>query len=176
MAKGKATVEYLKGPVMFARVFEWNLDEGEYAPEGGQYRLDIGLGKDDKKKVLSWNKRYGAKEYKDEWSDGVVEGLDYYGFKRPHVGKLKKLGGPPSVVDADNSDWDEDVAIGNGSICTLKLNVYRGVAGGKPYTSVTLLGIRVDEHVPYEMNDDDDGEDDHQTTDGTDGADDEIPF
>ena len=175
MAKGKATIEYLKGPVMFARVFEWNLDEGEYAPEGGQYRLDIGLGKDDVKTVLSWNKRYGAKEYKEEWSDGVVEDMAYYGFKRPHEGKIKKLGGPPAVVDAEGKPWDEDVAIGNGSVCTLKLNVYKGTAGGKPYTSVILMGVRVDEHVPFVMDDDDEeGSDDSVDHDSAD--DNNMPF
>lgn len=158
-----SNTHYFKGPVMFAKLFEGNRDKGKYAPEGGQYTIDIGLKAKDAKLVKSWNKRYKAKTYKAPYDEGVVDGLQYFQFKRKHVHKIDDLGGPPKVVDAEGNAWNKGL-IGNGSVCTVKLNVYSGTyedEAGKswPFTAASLEGVRVDEWVPYGKDEDDDGDD-----------------
>lgn len=162
--KGKTV--YFQGPVKWAKVFEFNMDDGEYAPEGGQYTIDIGLGKKEIKEVLTWNKNYEPKDDED------FKGVQFIKFKRKnrHLSKKGKLikdwSGPPKVVDADGNPWDEDKLIGNGSICTVKLNVTEG----KMFSFVRLEGVRVDEHVAYEPDeDDDDTDEDNENSD-------DIPF
>lgn len=174
------TTHYFRGPVMFAKVFEGNRDKGMYAPEGGQYTIDIGLKGSDVKLVKSWNKRYAPKKYKPPYDEGVDDKLEYFQFKRRHEqfnknGELiTEWSGPPKVFDDERNDWGNRGLIGNGSVCTIKLNVYNGTftdnAGKQlPYTSVRLDGVRVDEWVEYEGNKSDDTEDDND-------IDDEIPF
>lgn len=172
-----ATV-YLQGPVMFARVFEHNKDEGQYAPEEGQYVIDIGLDKTDAKKVKSWNKLYTPKEYPEEYQDGVDESKSYFKFKRKHKhlsrkGKLiKAWSGPPKVVfkDMDFEDTDAFPTIGNGSICTIKLNVETAQGRNGPMTFVRLEGVRVDELVVFEPEEPEEEEQNNETLN------DEIPF
>lgn len=164
----KNTTAYFVGPVLFAQVFERNRatpEQSEYVPEGGQYKISIGLTKEDAKLVKSWNKRYEGKTKEDfeessktgDAPEGIVDGLQYFTFRRDHIKTNKKgdviheWSGAPKVLNSEGEPWDTDVNIGNGSICTIKLDVYEGRnAKGQAYTIVRLEGVRVDEHVPYE--------------------------
>lgn len=178
-------IVYLQGPVMFAKVFKGNRDQGMFAPPGGQYTIDIGLKGNDVKMVKGWNNRYKAKDYKPEYSEGVVKGYQYFQFKRKHEQYNKdheiigEWSGPPKIVDEDGNDWDNRGLIGNGSVCTVKLNVNPGTytdAKGKawPVTFVRLEGIRVDEWVEFEGKKSDDTDDDDEEED--DLPNDGIPF
>jgi len=171
----KEQVYYIVGPIMFAKVFPGNLDKGQYAPEGGQYTIDVGVDKDDKKLIKSWNKRYSEKEYKAPYDEGVDPDLDYFQFKRKNVvlkrdgTEITEWGGPPRVVDSNNKDWDGRGLIGNGSICTLKLSVFKGInADSQAYTTVRLDGVRVDEWVEYkpENTQSDEGQEDSDRPEG----------
>jgi hypothetical protein len=162
MKMSKEKIVYLTGPIMFAKVFENNRDRGTYAPDGGQYTVDIGLTKESYKMARSWNKRYQAKEYDDErYGDMVDDSLQYLQFKRKHIvtkrdGEvIEEWSGPPAVKQSDNTDWEDKGMIGNGSKCTVKLAVFNGTftnEEGKqaPYTTVRLEAIRVDDWVQYD--------------------------
>ena len=137
-------IVYMSGPVRWAKVFDHNRDKGEYAPEGGQYTIDIGLDADDAKEVKKWNRLYTGK--KDEKA-----GLTYFQFKRKHTafkndGELiEAWSGPPTVYDDEGNPWTVGL-IGNDSVCTVKLAV--NSVGSK--TFVRLEGVRVDTLVPFE--------------------------
>jgi hypothetical protein len=179
---------YFTGPVMFAMVFEGNRDRGEYAPEGGQYTIDIGIkDKKDIKKIKSWNSNYKARTYKGDYGDDAEADCSYFQFKRKHILKNKETGeliddwcGPPTVLNKDNEEWGADTGvIGNGSVCTVKLAVSDGAfidSDGKPrtVTFVRLESLRVEEWVKYEAPDSDETEDDEDDSDVD--TDDEIPF
>lgn len=144
MNEATSKLVYFQGPVMWAKVFSFNRDKGDYAPEGGQYTISVGLDPKDTKQVKGWNRLYTGKEGED--------GLTYFEFKRKHI-HLNKDGeliepwsGPPVVVDKEGHGWGEVSLIGNGSVCSIKLNVT--TLGTK--TFVRLEGVRVDELVPYE--------------------------
>lgn len=152
---------YLRGPIMYAKVFERNRDkkgfEGQYEPYDGMYLITIGLNADDAKVVRKWNRMYAPKELGDKGfteENGAVDDVQYFTFKRKHIhskrnGELiSEWSGPPTVVDSEGNDWSDDVDIGNGSICTVKLDVTK--PKGNPITYVRLEKIRVDDHVPYE--------------------------
>jgi hypothetical protein len=149
-------VVFLQGPVKWAKVFEGNRNKGtEKYPvaAGGQYEISLGLNAKDLKEVKSYNRLYGGKVY-DKLDKNYLPGdskLTYITFKRKHE-HLKNNGdvihewsGAPDVRADDNTPWGKDL-IGNGSVCTVKLDVT--TKGGK--TFVRLEGLRVDEHVEYE--------------------------
>lgn len=166
----KNITAYLQGPVLYACVFPSNMKkEGQYVPEGGEYTIMIGLDKEDAKLVKKWNRLYVGKdrdafEEPKQGSDeprevpeGFVDGVLYFTFRRRNKvwkknGELiEEWSGAPEVVDADDNPWDPEVMIGNGSICSIKLDVFMGKnAEGKDYTSVRIDKIRVDQHVPFE--------------------------
>jgi len=147
-------IVYLQGPAKWSKVFEGNRDMGDYAPEDGQYTIDIGLDAKDTKLVKSWNRMYTGRKYtKDD--DNYLAGdekLTYFQFKRKHK-HFKKDGesvvrmwsGAPKVVDNLGDEWPGDL-IGNSSIVTVKLDVT--TMGSRTY--VRLEGVRVEEHVEYE--------------------------
>lgn len=151
---------YLQGPVMYPRVTEDTKTlgyEDQYKDYGGMYQVVIGLDDEDAEAVMKWNRMYEPKELGDKGyteDKGAVEGKKYFTFKRRHNHMDKKgetigaWSGPPEVVDAYGNPWDMDVAIGNGSICTVKLDVTK--PKGSKITYVRLEKIRVDEHEPYE--------------------------
>jgi len=132
-------IVYMAGPVRWAKVFDHNRDTGEYAPEGGQYTIDIGLDAEDTKEVKGWNRLYTGKK-------DAETGLTYFQFKRKHTafkndGELiEAWSGPPALL------MEGEGLIGNGSVCTVKLAVNK--VG--PKTFVRLEGVRVDTLVPYE--------------------------
>jgi len=148
------TIVYLRGPVKWAKVFEGNRDKGKYAPADGQYAIDIGLTDKDLKQVKTWNRLYTGKKYPKihkAYEPGDSK-LTYICFKRKHKhfkvdGEtvIEEWSGAPAILDEDGDDWDNGF-IGNGSVCTVKLDVT--TVEGKTY--VRLEGIRVEEHVEFE--------------------------
>lgn len=157
----KLSTVYFTGPCLFAKVFESNRQpEDKYTPKGGQYQIMIGLDDDDFEMVEEWVPLYRAKTVKklEKKNKKVPEAMDpdlnYITFKRNHAvydedGNEKRVNGAPEVVDLDGNPWEGGL-IGNGSIVTVRLDKYDGEGNTGPYTKLTLDGIRIDEHVPYE--------------------------
>jgi len=157
-----ATIEYVSGPVMYARVFENNRDltgfEGQNEQYDGMYEISVGVPSNQKefKKIMSWNRMYAPKTTEDKnfgEDKGAVEGMSYFKFKRKHkhvtkAGKIiQEWGGPPKIVGPDGkTPWDTSVKLGNGTEVTIKLNVDK--PEGSKITYVRLEGIRIDKHVP----------------------------
>ncbi len=151
-------IVYLQGPVKFAKVFEFNRDKGKYAPKDGEYNISVGLTPKDFKVVKGWNRMYQGKVW-DKLDKFYLPGdskLTYVTFKRKHKhfkmdGEtvINEWSGEPTVGWQDDEKFVEWVAgelIGNGSVCTVKLDVT--TVDGR--TFVRLDGVRVDEHVEYE--------------------------
>lgn len=155
-------IVYLQGPVKWAKVFEANRNMGnkDYpVAEGGQYEISIGLNTKDTAEVKGWNRLYTGKVY-PKLDKNYLPGdskLTYFTFKRKHEHLSKKgsvvtdWSGPPNIIDEAGETWwveggDIDL-IGNGSCCTVKLDVT--TVGSR--TFVRLEGLRVDEHVEYEV-------------------------
>ena len=153
-------LEFISGPVMYARVFENNRDlegyEGKYKEHDGMYTVCIGVPEygDDYKRIMGWNRMYapkiGGKDKGFELDRGAVEGMAYFTFKRKHTNPVRaQWGGAPQVVDVDRQNWDSDTMIGNGSTATIKLDVEKSKNNPK-ITFVRLEGLLIEELVPYE--------------------------
>ena len=146
-------IVYLQGPVKWAKVFEGNRDKGKYAPADGSYEISIGLDAKDTKEVKTWNRMYVGKDY-GKLDKNYLPGdskLTYFTFRRKHKhfkadGEtvIDEWSGAPVVCNAENHVWGKDL-IGNGSVCTVKLDVT--TVEGK--TFVRFEGLRVEEHVEY---------------------------
>jgi hypothetical protein len=151
---------------MFANVFPFNMKKSEYTSPDGDFTIDIGVDKDTAKLVKSWSGLYKFKDtddYGEDYQSACQDDVKYVTFKRNNVvrGKkgqiLEEFSGPPKVVDADGKPFPDETHIGNGSVCTIKLNVYKGGGSndkGKqiPFVKVRLDGVRVEELVAYEGN------------------------
>ena len=159
-------IVFLSGPVKFAKVFDFNRDKGKYAPKDGEYNISVGLTAKDFKVVKGWNRMYQGKVW-DKLNKFYLPGdskLTYVTFKRKHKhfkadGEtvIHEWSGPPDVFDDGGGLWtdtDKVELIGNGSVCTVKLDVT--TVGDK--TFVRLDGVRVDEHVEYVSNDEEERE------------------
>jgi len=135
---------------MYPRIFEANMDTGQYAAEGGQYSIEVGVNEEDAKRVLSWNRMYKPREYPD------YPGLQFFKFKRKNEVRrskdnsiIEEWSGPPKVVhQSDGTEW-EDGFVGNGSTGTLKLDVSVVRNGKRSLTFVRLEVVAIDELVPY---------------------------
>lgn len=156
-------IVYLQGPVKWAKVFEGNRSMGttKYpVAEGGQYEISVGLDTKDTKEIKSYNRLYTGKVYK-KLDKNYLPGddkLTYFTFKRKHAhlrndgSVINEWSGEPTIVDGGGIPWYDEYLkgmpqlIGNGSVCTVKLDVT--TVEGR--TFVRLEGIRVDEHVEYE--------------------------
>jgi hypothetical protein len=158
---------YIKGPVIWAKVFERNRDYGNEevpldAKFNGRYSIGIGVDKEMTKTIKKWNRLYSGKlisemnsKSKDllhDISEEYGDDLRFFTFWRNHTHAIKNgdvidaWGGPPVVVDKANFAWDSEVNIGNGSMCTIKLSV--STAGNKTY--VRLEGVRIEDLVEFE--------------------------
>lgn len=159
---------YLKGKARYARPF--HLDTGENLPDDsdikaklmktdGIYSTMIVLPYDNRDDAVEALDKQGVpvdglmgnlvKRIKND--DGSVEIV--YKVVRPHNEpsfKEDSLMGPPKVIDKDGVEWDPEVAIGNGSDITVKLNVWIGNKAKK----VRWEALRVDELVEYERPED----------------------
>ena len=159
-------IVYTTGPVKFAKVFERNRNHGSEAypvAEGGIYEVSVGVDDDMLKTIKKWNRLYQGKVYTDGGSakqdkhfvDGDA-GFTFITFNRRHEFRktdgdlITEWSGAPAVVDKDGKPWDPTVNIGNGSICTIKLNVNK--SGSK--TFIRLEGVRVETHVPHIVEED----------------------
>lgn len=183
-------IHYLSGPCMYARIFEGTRDmegyEGKHLPYDGAYEILVGVPEygPEYKMIMGWNRMYapkiGGKDKGFELERGAVEGLAYFRFNRKHDPKKAnpkanaRWGGPPSVIAADTPpvDWNDEVAIGNGSLVTLKIDV-ENLKSNPKINFVRLEAVRVDEHVPYEP---DTGEAKTESEPTPDNFGDEIPF
>ena len=152
-------IVYLQGPVKFAKVFDFNRDKGKYAPKDGEYNISVGLSPKDFKVVKGWNRMYQGKVWEklDKFYLPGDSKLTYVTFKRKHKhfkadgeSVISEWSGPPTVINDTGLDWciggGKTDLIGNGSVCTVKLDVT--TVGDR--TFVRLDGVRVDEHVEYE--------------------------
>ena len=149
----RTKIVFISGPVKFAKVFDFNRDKGKYAPKDGEYNISVGLSPKDFKVVKGWNRMYQGKVW-DKLDKFYLPGdskLTYVTFKRKHKhykadgeSVISEWSGPPIVVNSVGDPWD-DALIGNGSVCTVKLDVT--TVDGR--TFVRLDGVRVDEHVAY---------------------------
>lgn len=162
-------IVYLSGPILYACVFERNKKKNKYTDEHGEFTVTIGLDKPASKLIKSWNKMYQGRELDEifkednmppEADDDKYNSLSYFTFKRKakvfkKTGEeIAEFGGEPDVKDSDGNKWDDDTNIGNFSIGTVKLNVFRGAfqKDGKtvPFVQVRLEALKVDDLVEYE--------------------------
>lgn len=147
----KSEIHYIQGPCMYAKVFEHNRDlkgyEDSYVEHDGMYTIMVGVDKksDAYKRIMSWNSNYepriGGTE-KLPLDKGAVKDLAYFTFKRKHSFIISRgerkgetiadFGGSPKVLTLEDTsdkpstlvDFPANTLIGNGSLVTVKLDVY----------------------------------------------------
>lgn len=161
---------YIKGQAHYLRPYF--LDTGENLPDDsdikakllrteGIYQTRIKLPFDNRDDALEYLEGKGvpvdgmmAQRVKRE-EDAEGNKIITYKVSRPHVEPSfeDSYMGAPKVVDAEGNPWDEEVLIGNGSDITVKLDVWIGTKAKK----VRWEGVRVDNLVPYEPQDDQEG-------------------
>ena len=153
---------YIEGEALYIRPYF--LDKGENLPEGEQKDKILRTGGIYTTQVkLPFDNRDDAEEYlnsKGIPTDGLMGNLlkrvkrddgsvdIVYKVVRPHEEPNfdEPYMGPPKVLGADNSEWDKEVLIGNGSKITVKLDVWVGTKSKK----VRWEAVRVEELIPYE--------------------------
>jgi len=159
---------FIKGKTLYARPFHRdtgeNLDDDSEIKQklqktDGVYNTEI---------VLPFDNRDDAEEYlngKGIPTDGMMGNLlkrrtdadgnkiVVYKITRPHLEPNFEdpVLGPPEVIDSEGDPWNEEVLIGNGSEVTVKLDVWIGTKAKK----IRWEGMRVDELVSYELQDED---------------------
>ena len=175
----------LTGLGYWAKVFEDNRDltgfEDALKDVGGQTCIDMDLDVDMMQKLSD------SKSMKKGSASADNEGLTRVRFTRKWQENYG--GGAPKVTKADGTAWDfdEDGAIGNGSVVEVLLNVYD--TSRKSIVGTRLEKVKVLEHVKYEPDEDEDdapapAKQDRQPTSAKkpkaapvdDLEDDEIPF
>ena len=129
------TVVYLSGVAKWAKVHD---PDTKFDPEGS-YSLDLFL--DDASQAVYDTVGLQLKKREED-------GEYFYSFKRRHAGQ--KFGedhvfGPPAVFGEDGRTRFTG-KIGNGSVVTVKLEVYDSRKG----RAHRLDSVRVDELVPYD--------------------------
>ena len=175
----------LTGLGYWAKVFEDNRDltgfEDALKDVGGQTCIDMDLDVDMLQKLRD------SKSMKKGSASADNEGMTRVRFTRKWQENYG--GGAPKVTKADGTVWDfdEDGAIGNGSVVEVLLNVYD--TSRKSIVGTRLEKVKVLEHVKYEPDEDEDDtpaptQQDRQPTSAKkpkaapvdDLEDDEIPF
>ena len=142
----------LTGLAYWAKVFPENRDltgfENALADVGGQTTIDVDLDGDNMAKLTKSRSMKRGTSSKDN------DGLTRVRFTRRWEDKI--AGGAPVVVKADGQPWDydEDGAIGNGSIVEVVLSVYD--TSRKSIVGTRLEKVKVVEHKPYDPDADDD--------------------
>ena len=146
----------VRGTVKYAQVMERNRDLGDdetqagraIAAKEGVYKITVYP--DDINAFISEceDKKVAMKSMGYDFIQHDEEG-DYVILRRPHKAPVTKdgeelthLGGPPKIKDADGNTWDDEVNIGNGSVCEVAFQVWG--QGNK-----RLVAIKVLEHVEY---------------------------
>ena len=142
----------LTGLGYWAKVFEDNRDltgfEDALKDVGGQTCIDMDLDVDMMQKLRD------SKSMKKGSASADNEGLTRVRFTRRWQENYG--GGAPKVTKADGIAWDfdEDGAIGNGSVVEVLLNVYD--TSRKSIVGTRLEKVKVLEHVKYEPDEDED--------------------
>jgi hypothetical protein len=144
-----------EGTAKFAKVFEHNRDMGENLMDGdqkskivaeeGHYLLTVEITPETKKQMIA--EGVPTKGMVGQLFKQDDEGNASYKCKRPHFNPRinrgeGKIMGAPVVMDADSTEWDEQVLIGNGSKLKVRLDVWEGKI-------VTLHAVKVLELVEY---------------------------
>jgi hypothetical protein len=144
----------LTGLGYWAKVFEDNRDltgfEDALKDVGGQTCIDMDLDVDMMQKLRD------SKSMKKGSDSADNEGMTRVRFTRKWQENYG--GGAPKVTKADGTAWDfdEDGAIGNGSVVEILLNVYD--TSRKSIVGTRLEKVKVLEHVKYEPDEDGDEE------------------
>jgi len=146
------------GPVEWAKVYEHNRDmngyEGSWVKNEGGYSILQVLSKEEMAKLMAAGSSKKAKQAR------LMDGEIVVGFQRLHKvfnkngEEITKAGGAPIVVGPDNEPFTE--IIGNGSIAEITNLVSTWqMPDGKTASRTTLQKIKILEHVPYEVADED---------------------
>lgn len=135
----------LFGELVYPQVFEFNRDKtgpnDAWKDRGGATKLTLVMDQENKDKLVA----SGCRMKIHDTDDGRYS----IQLRRYWVhDKIPELGGSPSVVRADGSQWnpDEDGLIGNGSTGFVIVSVYDTKTG----KGTRLEGVQVIDHVPYE--------------------------
>lgn len=126
---------YVTGKCKWARVYESQMD----TKFGEKFHITV---YPDEASMIQL-KTSGARVKAREDEDGVN-----FKFSKDNKREFKgveKVLGPPQVLDADGKSTFDKI-IGNGSTVTVKLAVYDSKFG----KGTRLEAVRVDEHVPFE--------------------------
>lgn len=130
--------EYLSGKAKWAKFF---------VPSAyNKYTVDLNLDQESLGKVLALKKRGVKNVLKNE------EGEYWITLSSPSRIDTKmgpKMMQPPGVVNADGSDWDPKVGVGNGSDITCKVWVRKYSHQGKDMVALRLYGVKVDNLIPF---------------------------
>jgi len=141
----------LTGRGYWAKVFEDNRDltgyEDALKDSGGQCTIDVDLDSTQLEKLQRSKSMLKGKPTEEV-------GITRVRFKRKWTDFIG--GGAPVVVKADGTTWDydEDGAIGNGSLVEVTLAVYD--TSRKAIVGTRLEKVKVLEHKPYNPDADDD--------------------
>jgi hypothetical protein len=156
-------------PIKWAKMTEDDRDMGpedgsdvalKITAKKGQYTVDLMLNAEKKSEFIAAGiptKGLVGQNYKKD-----KNGEDYYYAKAPHFNPLFKdpatgeqgvLIGAPKIwqtVDGEVVPWviSEHGKLGNGTVVTAKFNVYK-------QSIVQLIGLMIEEHVPFEGGGDD---------------------
>jgi len=137
------TIE-LTGTLEWAKLFEFNRDQGEYDVETDGATTVTLLMDDD---VFNMMKNEGVRKKGRPDEEGRGTRVT---FKRAWKDKFDRewAAGPPAVFNPSGSSWDTDTdgLIGNGSVGVVYLDVYDTKMG----TGCRLNGVQVIDHVVFE--------------------------
>jgi hypothetical protein len=142
------SIIYLQGKALWAKVFERNRDREspndmvnqKLKASDGQTSLTLVMDQEE----LAKFEASGSRKKVNNLEDGPA-----VNFTRPWKHRIENFGGAPQIVDADGADWDDSVAIGNGSEVEVAISIYDTQAG----KGTRLEGVKVLELVPYEEGD-----------------------
>jgi len=131
----RSTFEYFTGEAAWAhRLF---IPDEKY----GYWSVNVKLDANERKRL------------KDCGSKLKVNEAGYIVFKRPTMKVWKGVETtlePPVVLDEFGEPLGEDVRIGNGSTVTVKVEIYDYNYQGKPGKGTRLVGVRINDLIPYE--------------------------
>lgn len=130
------------GPCKYARVWEGQIDRKYETPEkGGKWGIIVNLAPEDVKLWNSLGTRGKPQRLADPEKNRDVGDLQLTRFEFNKFGPL----GAPKVIGVE-----EGTSIGNGSIVTVRVEVYPFTYNGVPGRGARLDTVKVNELVPYE--------------------------
>lgn len=125
----------LKGEANWCKLIQPGLT---YDKSGKEWTIDI-------KPTPESLKEYQAEGYTSGYNaeKGIIK------LKKPTTKRDGSALEAPKVVDEYGTEWDPNVAIGNGSTVQVILGTRKGDFNGKPWVKPTLQKVMVQELVPY---------------------------